>query len=281
MNEFENTVDTEVTEESVQDDAALASQSEETESNGVMTIAELLNTDAEASSDSAVEETQDAEVQHEQAKEEKVSGGIKGRLLAENRKGYQAGLTEAQKQWEAKEAEYKATIERLQGYELKERAAQIAKEQNVSEAIAMFLAKNGFGAEGEHHPEPVKTPMRDAETGRFISQKQAESTQKSATDERADFLFEQAKNIQRMNGIDAVEMFANLDAATRNKIANGEMDFYDMVRESSTAAAHKRTPPNIKTNSAGGRVNYKNMSDDDIDRMNDYLMKGGVIDARE
>ena len=279
MNEFE-TVDTEVSVDSAQADA-VQDQQEESTSNGVMTIADMLNGETEVSNDSAVEETQDVEQQQEKH-EEKVNGGLKGRLLAENRKGYQAGLTEAQKQWEAKEAEYKATIERLQSYELKERAAQIAKEQNVSEAIAMFLAKNGFGADGEQPAETVKTPMRDAATGRFVSQKQSAEQQPSSDySDRAVFLNEQAENIQRMTGVDAIEMFKNADAATRSKIANGEMDFYDMVRESNPSSQSKRTPPNIKTNSTGHRVNYKDMSDDDIDRMNAYLMRGGVIDARE
>lgn len=275
-------VDTVVEQESVQADAAQAPTQEE---SGVMAISALLQDEAEAPSDSAVEEAQDAEPQQqEEQKEEKVNGGIKGRLLAEFNKGRNAGISDARKEWEAKEAEYKAVIERLQGYELKEKAAKIAKENNVSDAIAMFLAKNGFVTDGEtEETVQPKTPARDAATGRFVKKEAEEPVEQQSS--MATMLYEQAQNIKRMNGIDVVDMFSKADAETRSRIANGEMDFYDFVREASAATDKeqpaKRTPPNIKSNSAGSVVNAKNMSDDDIDRMNAFMMQGGVIDTRK
>lgn len=277
MDEF-NTVDTEMEQESVQADAVQASDSEET--NGVMSISAILSGETEASEGSATEETQDVETQQEGQNEEKVNSGIKGRLMAEHNKGYKAGLTEAQKQWEAKEAEYKATIERLQGYELKEKAAQIAKEQNVSEAIAMFLAKNGFGDEGVAETKPeTKTPMRDAATGRFVSSKETAS---DPSMERAKFLHEQAMNINRMSGVDVIEMLKSADNDTKAKIESGEMDLYDFYRDNSgSKSTQKKSPPNIKTNSAGASmVNMKSMSDADLDKIDAYLRNGGVIDTR-
>lgn len=90
----ENMVDEQL--ESVQDDTAQASTAEQ-EQNGVVALSELLGKVAEESPET--EETQDTTAEQHVQQEEKVNNGIKGRLLAENKKGFEAGRAAAMKEW--------------------------------------------------------------------------------------------------------------------------------------------------------------------------------------
>lgn len=147
----------------------------------------------------------------------------------------------------------------------------------------MFLAKNGFGSDSTttEQPKPaVNTPNRDEKTGRFVSNKVQESNTTPSADERASVLYEQAKNIERMTGVKALDLFQSADSVTQGKIARGEMDLFDLVRESNNGDT-KRTPPNIRTNTSrsAGTMQFGKLSDDDIDKLNDYLRRGGVVNG--
>ena len=279
MNE-QNPVDT-IETDSVQDDAALDSTQETTtDTEGVVSLSDLLSGTEEESTETAeeqTEETQDAETEQQPVKEEKVSGGIKGRLLAENKKGYEAGRQAAMAEMQQQMQALQAQVDRLSQYELREKAAAIAKEQNVSNDVAMFLAKHGFGASDTDTPAETKpTQARDPQTGRFVSNQQTAQS----SDERAQFLFAQAQDIKRMSGVDPVELLKTSDAETRARIARGEIDFFDLVRDSQDTSPKKSTPPRIKSSTVStGKLKPGSMTFDDIDRLNEHLMKGGRVDT--
>lgn len=169
---MEDTVDTFV--ESEQDDAALAP-----EENGTIALTELLGEAEEANEAQDPAEAEQTEEQEQETEEhhepEKVNGGIKGRLLAENKKGYEAGRQAAYTSFQEEKARMQAEIDRLRTYELKEQAASIAKEQGVSEEVAMFLAQNGFKSKARQEAIPAPEQRPRDEQGRFVSTKQQET----------------------------------------------------------------------------------------------------------
>lgn len=283
MNEETTVETTEMQDDSAQADAVQDQSAESSSDDGMLTLSSLLTGEAEeeTATEEVAEESQDAEPE-QPAKEEKINGGIKGRLLAENKKGYEAGRQAAMAEMQQQMQALQAQVDRLSQYELREKAAAIAKEQNVSEAVAMFLAEHGFGADSQSEvPKDTKgMPNRDPATGRFVSNNQSKDTAPSS-DERAQFLYEQAQNIKRMSGVDPVALLQEADAETRGRVARGEMDFFDLVRENkSEEAPKKRTPPNIKTNSSNGPLRVGNLTDKDIDRITEQARMGRVIDMR-
>lgn len=267
--------------ESVQTDAAQAS------ADGVATLTELLGNAAEEGTEGTSESAQEAENEQHEETEPKVSGGIKGRLLeAEKRgqkRGYDAGRQAAEQSYQARIAEMQAKIDKLTEYEIRDEAAKLAKEENCSEALAMRIIRAERGlppasAEGQStNTSQSQTRQRDAQ-GRFTAASDAQAAQEDAgVNERAQYLWQQAETIKRLNGVDALELYRNADADTQRRIANGEMDFTDLVANQN-GNSKKRTPPVVRT--SGGGVQAKHLTDmtaEDFRKADDFVKGGGVI----
>lgn len=260
MEEMDFTVDN--PQESVQDDAVQASE-------GTQGISEILNEDQEGA-----QAPQDGS---SDGREE--SGGIKGRLMAADQKGYKRGQAEAQAAWQAERARYEERLAKLEEYEIQAEARKLAADENISEALALRLVRAEHGRpapEGNQGQTPqADTRPRDAQ-GRFVS------TKPSDANARAQELFEQAQNIARMGGPDVMAIF-NADPELQARIAAGELDFYDLAREHASAPqSGKRVPPVVPRTS--GEVNpaspISKMSDSQFDKLDKALSGGAVFDMR-
>lgn len=271
MADLENTVMTEGLPESAADDALLAPAEEATDES--IALSEALGAAAEGDKP----QDTDASGAAEQGAKP-VNSGIKGRLLESERKGHDKGYAEgqaaAQAAWQAEKQQYESRLQRLEEIALKEDARELAKQEGCSEALAMRIlrAERGLPAQQEAPAQP-----RD-EKGRFTSNQQPKAPD---VNERAQQLFDQAKNIQRMGGVDVMALF-NENPEIRSKVSSGEMDFYDVAREYGKAEPRKQTPPVTRSGQPGviaGR-SIADLSDDEFDRLNRLLEGGAVIDMR-
>lgn len=209
----------------------------------------------------------------------KMSGGLKGRLLEAEKKGekrgYDAGRQALQQEYEARLAQMQERLTKLDEYELREEAAKLAKDENISEAIAMRLLRAEKGMKAPEQPKAEEKPAQARDSaGRFTS------PQKEEVNTRAQFLYAQAQSIMRRTGVDAIELYKNADSETQSRIARGEIDFEDIVSEAMSSS--QRTPPVVKAN--GGSAGSKRLADmnaSDFRKMDEYVMQGGVIDLRK
>ena len=263
MNDLENPVVDEGFEESAQDDAVQASQSD-----GTQAFSSLLEKASEEQNSQ-----DDAGKGEEEAHDN--SGGIRGRLLASEQKGYKRGQEEAQAAWQQERARYEERIAALEDLEIRDEAQKLAASEKISVSIAERIIRAERG-----RPAPVKqekaapqdTRPRDAQ-GRFVSQQ-------SDVDAKAKSLMDQAQNITRMGGPDVVSIF-NSDKEIQRRVASGEIDFYDLAREYGNTP-RKNTPPVVpRTSSDGGHMRtVSSLTDKQFDELDRNLAGGAVYDMR-
>jgi hypothetical protein len=254
--------------QSVPDDAVQA----ETQQDGSIGLTEAL---MEAGEGDAPQEP----AEHEAPKEggTKPSGGIKGRLLESERKGYERGQSEAQAAWQAEKAQYEERLQKLTEYELRDEAKKLAAKEHISEDFAMRVLR----AERGLAPKAADTRPRDAQ-GRFTAQEPAESQPQRSVEDRAKELFTQAQQIERMGGPDVMAIF-NGDASLRKRVADGEIDFFDIAREYGGGGRKARqAPPAVRGSYAGGAQTrgIGDLSDEEFDRLQSRLEQGVSIDMR-
>ena len=264
--------------ESVPDDAAQAPETN-SDNETIMALSDLLAEHEEEAADANAPETQEpSEQQEAQEADKPVSGGIKGRLLASEKKGeergYQNGYAAAKAEYEKKLADQAARLEKLDELELREAAAQIVKEEGCSEKLAMRLARMERGL-----PPQAETPgqPRDA-SGRFVKTEQANTNDVKA---RAQFLFDQSKTVQRATGVDVMSLF-NSDEDVRHRVLSGEADFADIAREYGGQSTKKAAPPVVRS-SSGSTVKartFADLSDEEFDRFQSSIGQGKVLDLR-
>ena len=259
MDEFtnESVVDFE---ESVQDDAAQASQ--ESQESQVQPISEFLHEAPEG------EEPQDG------ASNEKVNSGLKGRLLASEKKGYDRGKQEAEAAWQQEKAQYEARISKLQELEIKDQARTLAKEQHISEELAERIVRAEAGVPRPQQEQTQQNQQpRDAQ-GRFVSKD---------ADYRAyaDKLLEQASHIKDLTGIDVMSIY-NQDDDVKRRIASREIDFYGLAKEIQSKPAQRKMPPVVRgSNGSTARSHgIASLTDDQLDELDAQLERGVVYDMR-
>jgi hypothetical protein len=278
MNEEIN-VGGESIQESVQTDTVQAS---ENTSTGVTGLTEMLGKAAEEVDSGNSTETSQDTAEKDSADQPKISGGIKGRLLEAEKKGekkgYDAGRQAAQQEYQSRMAEVQARLDKLAEYELKEEAVKLAKAEGCSEALAMRIlrAEKGLPPVATSEDKSTEAQPRDS-NGRFAKKESTADSPKPDMTARAQFLFEQAQSIKRRTGADAMDLYAKADSETQRKIANGEIDFEDLV---ASQGQSKRTPPVVKANGGIGNTRLSEMSASDFSKLDDYVKKGGVIDLR-
>lgn len=267
MENLENSVES--FDESAYDDGTQVHEEEQDTSVAISSLLEGAKED-EASQESAPEEKDEGA--------DKVSGGIRGRLLAADRKGYERGQQEAQRQWEQERAKYEERLSRLEDIEIKQEARELAAKEKISESIAerLIRAERGKPApvQQQEHTQTTQDRPRDSQ-GRFVAQERSQS------DQRAKELFAQAQNIKRMTGQDVMERF-NSDEQVRRRVARGEIDFYDLAREMSESDGGRRRVPPVVPRTLGGAHSstIANLSDAQFDLLDRNLDEGVVYDMR-
>lgn len=252
----DTTVEQEFT-ESAQADAVQAPEQE------ASTLTDLM--------DEMPEEAAEASQDGKESKQE-LSGGIKGRLLASEKKGYERGRSEAEAAWAEERKGYEARISALQELELKEEAKKLAAEEGISEAIATRLLRAERGLKPPAESAPAQQPRDDR--GRFV-----EDTARKENDAYAQKLMAQAEAVKRLTGIDVMEAF-NSDDDVKRRIASREIDFYDLADEMKEPA--RKVPPVVKASSGdtSRRRGIMSLSDEQFDELDRRLEKGAHYDMR-
>lgn len=278
----QNIVGMDNNQKSVQTDTVQASEN----TSNVAGLTEMLGKAAEDNAQESTDATsQDAAESSTTAEQPKLSGGIKGRLLEAEKKGekkgYDAGRQAAEQEYQARMAEMQTRLDKLSEYELKEEAAKLAKEEGCSVALAerILRAEKGLSPaskETTQSNDTKATQPRDA-NGRFVKNDSADTDKPDMT-ARAQFLFEQAQSIKRRTGFDAMELYSKADSDTQRRIAEGEIDFEDLIASQGTAK--RSTPPVVKAKDGMGSTRLSQMSASDFSKLDDYVKKGGVIDLR-
>lgn len=236
------------------------------------TLSEMLEVKAEGTENVPQDAETEQHEDHEQNESQNINGGIRGRLLESEKKGekrgyaagYQAALSETQAKMDAMSKQ----LEELSEYKLREEAAALAKEEGCSEKLAMRILRAEKGLAPAVQEKAEKS--RD-ESGRFV----AKENKNDGSTERAQFLFNQAKAIKEQTGMDALELFNNADAETREKIARGDMDFNALVLASMSKA--QKSPPMVKPTSGGLTKRISDMTSEDFAKLDAYAKNGGAI----
>lgn len=279
----QNIVGMDNNQESVQTDTVQASENTSTVAGLTEMLGKAAEDGAQENTDAASQDA--AENNSTSAEQPKLSGGIKGRLLEAEKKGekkgYDAGRQAAEQEYQARMAEMQTRLDKLSEYELKEEAAKLAKEEGCSVALAerILRAEKGLSPaskETTSNNDAKATQPRDA-NGRFVKNDSADTDKPDMT-ARAQFLFEQAQSIKRRTGFDAMELYSKADSDTQRRIAEGEIDFEDLIASQGTAK--RSTPPVVKAKDGMGSTRLSQMSASDFSKLDDYVKKGGVIDLR-
>lgn len=259
MDEFAQNAGTEV-QESAQDGAVQAS-----EDNLTLTLSDLF-TEGEEAPEEKQEASQEPEAEQT---DPPVPKSLKGRLDRENKKGYDRGRAEAEAAWQEEKARYESELSEYRELKLQQEAAALAKEEGISEALALRLLRAERGM-----PAPVKQEQPRDSAGRFVSAEQ------KAVQERAAKLMQQSRDIVRAGGPDVYEMYKNSPEIQKKISEDPDMDFYDVLRES---REEKKTMPPVVRSASGGAPQsrgFRDMSDEEFDKLNAKLQEGYVIDTR-
>lgn len=192
--------------------------------------------------------------------------GIKVRLKAFETRGYKRGREEAQKAWESEKAQYEERLTKLAEYELKEEAAKLAKDENISEALAMRLLRAERGIPTPVAPKAA-TPERDAQ-GRFVAAKPKENP-------RVQELFREAQVLESaIDGLNVSKLLESASDSDKARLMSGEMSMGDFVR--ANMGGQKRTPAVVHSPGGNGRsgVSIANMSKEEFARLDEALSSG-------
>lgn len=261
MDEFNESVVN--AEDSVQDDAVQDSQ-ETSQETGIQAISDFLGEQPEGGETTP----QDG------AQEEKVSGGIKGRLLAENKKGYERGKQEAEAAWQQEKAQYEARIQKLQELEIKEKATELAAKEKISLGLAerIIRAEAGLPKPPEQQEMQQQAQPRDAQ-GRFVSRE-------TDWNAYAQTLLEQAKHIKDLTGLDVMDVY-NKDDDVKRRVSSKEIDFYGIAQELQQKQTRRMPPVVRSSNGQTGRAHgIASLSDEQLDKLDAELERGVVYDMR-
>ena len=94
---------------------------------------------------------------------------------------------------------------------------------------------------------------------------------------RAQELITQARTILEIARVDVFAVY-NTDVDVRTKILAGEMDFIDLYRQMKPAV--QPPAPMRSANGGVGSVNIGGMNEQQFDKLNEMLARGGKIDMR-
>lgn len=215
--------------ESAMDDASQA-MSGMYDEGGVAALSELLDQGVDSV---RLEESDrlgsDAEAVEEYGEDAPINKGLKGRLLAAEKKGEKralariSALEQERTQWQNEKADYERRL--------------------------------GQPAERE---ESGSEPMQ----------------------ERAEELMAQAQFIQKIGGPDVLSIFSG-DPEVRRRVATGEWDFADVANAYGEGKSRRSVVPPMRSSNTGAMhaLDIRHMSESDLDKMNEFLARGGRIDV--
>ena len=203
-------------------------------------------------------------------------GWFQGRLQKERAKwdaDHQAAMNAMQ-----------AQVNELREYRIGQEADKLVASGKIADReMAMDYLRSKEGIPAPTTPAAT-TPARD-ERGRFVSNPNTTAPTEIPADiqQRANELYAQAKTLQKVSGVDVLGVYrANPEYMER--VNSGEWDMADVLKASQqTGAAPSLTAPAPVRSPNGngiGSVNFRNMTAEQFNKVNEALSRGGKIDMR-
>lgn len=166
------------------------------------------------------------------------------------------------------EAQYAPLRERLLEMDAKELVSKgVVKDIDTARELVRY--RNGQQA-APKAIEPQEQPRNDQ--GQYMPKEDP------VIQAKIDLLANQADKIKAKTGIDVIEIFSN-DPDIKNKVINGEMDFYDVAEQAKeNNTGRRRSPaPTRSPNGASGQQSHNaisSMSDEQFERMERKIKEG-------
>lgn len=251
MDEQLFSVEEQMPEEIVQDDAAQAPEGESLEA--------LLN---------ATGEDTPAEQPHQDTPPQKEPGWVRGRINTAVRKALAEQAAQMERDFQQRLDQQLAPLRDALMDRQAEELVRSGEFKSIERAREYVRLKGGVVEPAAQTPAPA-APQRDAQ-GRFTS-RQAEDADTRA---RANILAQQATKIKASRGVDVMAAF-NADPAIKQRVVSGEWDFHDVADH---LASGRRTPAPLRTPNGVGAsaaaTTIANMTDAQLDRLDAELARG-------
>jgi len=270
---MENTVETNMEQQAVQDDAVLEPMQEQ-EEQPISSLDEI----TEQPEEQQLENGQQA---NQQQAPQSEPGWMKKKMEAYANKALQEQETRLR-------AEFRAELDNVLGplrESMYERQADdlVASGQIKSKEMALKYVKAMAGITSSEPDQQQKTQTQPrTPDGRFASSQQQQTEPDAETKARARILAAQADKIKSSKGLDVAALFQT-DPEVKEKVLSGEWDFYDVAE--SMSQPRRRVPSPVRSsNSAMGATAdasaIANMSDAQFERLLKNLGEGKVYDMR-
>ena len=263
---MENTVETNMEQQAVQDDAVLEPMQEQ-EEQPISSLDEITDQPEGQQQDNGQQSTQEQPAKSE-------PGWMRRKMEAAVSKALQEQETRLR-------AEFAASLEPLRESMYERQAdALVASGEIKSKEMALKYVKAMAGIPSSEPDQKPQTQPRTPD-GRFAS---AQSGGPDAeTKARASLLVEQAEKIKSSKGLDVAALYQS-NPEVQEKVLSGEWDFYDVAEAMSQP--RRRVPSPVRSsNSAMGTAAdagaIANMSDAQFDRLLKNLGEGKVYDMRK
>ena len=267
---MENTVETNMEQQAVQDDAVLEPMQEQ-EEQPISSLDEITEQPEEQQQDT------DQQTESDQQPAKADTGWMRRKMEAYASKQ----LKEQETRLRAEFAEMLAPLRES----MYERQADdlVASGQIKSKEMALKYVKAMAGipsSEPDQQPETQKQPRTP--DGRFASSQQQQMEPDAETKARARILAAQADKIKSSKGLDVAALFQT-DPEVKEKVLSGEWDFYDVAEAMSQPRRRVPSPVRSSNSALGAAADagaIANMSDAQFDRLLKNLGEGKVYDMR-
>lgn len=265
---MENTVETNMEQQAVQDDAVLEPLQEQ-EEQPISSLDEITEPEQQQDTDQRTES--------EQQSAKADTGWMRKKMEAYASKQ----LKEQETRLRAEFAEMLAPLRES----MYERQADdlVASGQIKSKEMALKYVKAMAGitsSEPDQQPETQKQPRTP--DGRFASSQQQQTEPDAETKARARILAAQADKIKSSKGLDVAALFQS-DPEVKEKVLSGEWDFYDVAEAMSQPRRRVPSPVRSSNSAMGATADASaiaNMSDAQFERLLKNLGEGKVYDMR-
>lgn len=265
---MENTVETNMEQQAVQDDAVLEPMQEQ-EEQPISSLAEI--------TDQQEAQPENDQQANQQQAPQSEPGWMKKKMEAYANKALQEQETRLRAEFAEMLAPLRESMYERQADDL------VASGQIKSKEMALKYVKAMAGITSSEPDQQQKTQTQPrTPDGRFASSQQQQTEPDAETKARARILAAQADKIKSSKGLDVAALFQT-DPEVKEKVLSGEWDFYDVAE--SMSQPRRRVPSPVRSsNSAMGATAdasaIANMSDAQFERLLKNLGEGKVYDMR-
>ena len=266
---MENTVETNMEQQAVQDDAVLEPMQEQEEQN-LSSIDEITQPEQQ--------QTDNGQAAEAEQPTQKEPGWMRKKMDAAVSKALQEQETRLRAEFAKSLAPIYESMYERQADDLVA-SGQIKSKEMALKYVKAMAGITSTSSEPDQQPKTQTQPRTP--DGRFASSQQQQTEPDAETKARAHILAAQADKIKSSKGLDVAALFQT-DPEVKEKVLSGEWDFYDVAEAMSQP--RRRVPSPVRSsNSAMAAVDSNavaNLSDAQFDQLLKNLSEGKVYDMR-